>query len=199
MRAFVCTTRLSLFVPPLPPCPLIPLAPARAHSYHPLRTPPVHTPPVRTPPLPRGCSSPWARSYAPPGALAFALVCICVHSRALVCARSYAPPGALASALVCVWAGLGLGRARLCSRVLACAREWVPFACIRARSCGLVHTPRRAHLHSRSFAFACICVRSCALVLVWAGLGLGRARLCSRALVSGSRLGEVGAGSVVCG
>ena len=192
MRAFVCTTRLSLFVPPLPPCPLIPLAPARAHSYHPLRTLSV------PPPSPVGVRPP-GLGHTPRRALAFALVCICVHSRALVCARSYAPPGALASALVCVWAGLGLGRARLCSRVLACAREWVPFACIRARSCGLVHTPRRAHLHSRSFAFACICVRSCALVLVWAGLGLGRARLCSRALVSGSRLGEVGAGSVVCG
>ena len=60
-----------------------------------------------------------------------------------------------------------------------------------------VATPRQVHLHSCSFVFACVCLPSCALV--WAGLGLGRAHLCSRALVSGSRLGEVGAGSVVCG
>ena len=52
---------------------------------------------------------------------------------------------------------------------------------------------------SYALAFTLVCACLCALVLVWAGLGHGRTRLCSRVLVSGSCLGEVGTGSVVCG
>ena len=94
---------IHLYHPPvlictLLPCPLIPLAPAHAHSYHPLCTPPVHTPPVCTPPLPLWVFIPCARLYTLLGALAFTLVRICM----CLCV------------LALTWAGLGLGRAHLC-------------------------------------------------------------------------------------
>ncbi|KIM78367.1 hypothetical protein PILCRDRAFT_11342 [Piloderma croceum F 1598] len=92
--------------------------PARTHSYHHLCTP-------LSVPLPRGCSS-----YPPMDAPAFALVCARVHS----------------CVLMLMWVGLGLGRTRLCSRVLACA------SCLGEVGAG---------------------GGVCGLVLVWAGLGLG--------------------------